>query len=408
MSRWRWDQGRLDYFSVESLRKIASVFVDIDGIEDTNPEHDLLRELLELRTELPFAPEKYKVWRNYARVIKLSLIASRIDGRYHCTDIARSLVSGVMASDADSYLLTLAKRTFYPSPAFEGFDASLPRIYPMLAILKLLLTGRFNVNGLSARDVCSLLAGNNATGLEGIEFYSSIGETSRVPEGDELRQINEMMKVMSQISFLFWQQGHLFIDLSFSAASKVNLYQLLSPDEIVKDFSDKPEAIILALGSLESSSIQELEAVDSLFFNPDEENLLPDATQTQQAFQEGRRRLINHYRIERNKKLRELFLSSSSEPDCCDMCQRTLHIQYPWVSNLIEVHHKLPLASTVRVQGNRTLLNDLVGLCPSCHKAVHQYYRIFLRDAGKTDFTSKEEANEVYEFAKSLYTSTDV
>ncbi|WIJ94296.1 hypothetical protein OI904_23120 [Citrobacter freundii] len=43
MSRWRWDQGRLDYFSVESLRQIASVFVDIDGIEDTNPEHDLLR-----------------------------------------------------------------------------------------------------------------------------------------------------------------------------------------------------------------------------------------------------------------------------------------------------------------------------------------------------------------------------
>ncbi|EGQ5302474.1 HNH endonuclease, partial [Enterobacter hormaechei] len=82
MSRWRWDQGRLDYFSVESLRKIASVFVDIDGAEDTDPEYDPLREPLVLRTELPFSPDSYKVWRNYARVIKLGLIASRIDGRY--------------------------------------------------------------------------------------------------------------------------------------------------------------------------------------------------------------------------------------------------------------------------------------------------------------------------------------
>lgn len=408
MSRWRWDQGRLDYFSVESLRKIASVFVDNDGIEDTDPEHDPLREPLELRTELPFSPDSYKVWRNYARVIKLSLIASRIDGRYHSTDIARSLASGAMASDADCYLLTLAKRTFYPSPAFEGFDASLQRVYPMLAIIKLLLTGRFVVNGLSARDVCSLLAGNNATGMEEPEFYSSIGETSRTPEGDELRQINEMMKVMSQISFLFWQRGHLFIDSSFSADSEASLYQLLSPDAIVQDLPSEPDAAILVLGSLDNSAMPVSETVDSLFLNLEEDNLQPDATQTQQVFLEGKRRLINHYRIERNRKLREQFLSSSPEPDCCDMCRRSSHILYPWVNNLIEVHHKLPLASTVRVQGNKTLLNDLVGLCPSCHKAVHQYYRNYLRDEGKSDFTSKEEANEVYECAKSLYTSTDV
>ncbi|HDS8560151.1 TPA: HNH endonuclease [Escherichia coli] len=408
MSRWRWDQGRLDYFSVESLRKIAAVFVDIDGTEDTDPEYDPLREPLVLRTELPFSPDSYKVWRNYARVIKLSLIASRIDGRYHCTDIAKSLVSGEMASDADSYLLTLAKRTFYPSPAFEGFDASLQRVYPMLAIIKVLLTGRFDVNGLSARDVCSVLVGNNVTGLEGLEFYSSIGETSRAPEGDELRQINEMMKVMSQISFLFWQQGHLFIDPSVSASSKTDLYQLLSPDEIVQDLPEEPDAAILIMGSLDSSTVLISEAVDSHFVKLDEDSYQSDATQTQQTFQEGRRRLINHYRVERNRKLREQFLSSSSEPDRCDMCRKTSHIQYPWVNSLIEVHHKLPLASTVRVQGNSTLLNDLVGLCPSCHKAIHQYYRNFLRDEGKSDFTSKEEANEVYECAKSLYTSTDV
>lgn len=408
MSRWRWDQGRLDYFAVESLRKIASVFVDNDGIEDTDPEHDPLREPLELRTELPFSPESYKVWRNYARVIKLSLIASRIDGRYYCTDIARSLASGEMSSDADSYLLTLAKRTFYPSPAFEGFDASLQRVYPMLAIIKLLLTGRFDVNGLSARDVCSVLAGNNATGLEGLGFYSSVGETSRAPEGDELRQINEMMKVMSQISFLFWQQGHLFIDPSFSEDSKADLYQLLSPDKIVQDLPVEPDAAILVLGSLDSSTVPLAEAVESLFLNPDDENYQPGTTQELQTFQEGKRRLINHYRIERNRKLREQFLSSSAEPDRCDMCRRTSHIQYPWLNSLIEVHHKLPLASTVRVQGNSTLLNDLVGLCPSCHKAVHQYYRNFLRDEGKSDFTSKEEANEVYERAKRLYTSTDI
>lgn len=408
MSRWRWDQGRLDYFSIDSLRKIASVFIDIEGAEDNNPEHDSIREMLELRTGLPFSPASYKVWRNYARVIKLSLIASRINGQYHCTDIARSLAFGTMAGDADRYLITLAKRTFYPSPAFEGFDSSLPKVYPMLAIIKLLLTGRFDVNGLSARDVCSLLAGNDATGLEGLEFYSSVSETSRVPEGDELRQINEMMKVMSQISFLFWQQGYLFIDLSYINNEYIDFYELFSPDVIVQDLPEESDAAILVLGSLDNSTMSSSKDVDSLVFNLDEGSFQLNTAQTQQVYQEGNRRLANHYRIERNRKLRERFLSFSLEPDCCDMCRKTLHTQYPWVSSLIEVHHKLPLASAVRVKGNSTLLNDLVGLCPSCHKAVHQYYRNFLRDEGRSDFLSKEEANEVYERAKSLYTSTDV
>ena len=109
---------------------------------------------------------------------------------------------------------------------------------------------------------------------------------------------------MSQISFLFWQQGHLFIDPSVSASSKNDLYQLLSPDEIVQDLPEEPDAAILMMGLLDSSTVLISEAVDSHFVNLDEDSYQSDAIQAQQTFQEGRRRLINHYRVERNRRLR--------------------------------------------------------------------------------------------------------
>lgn len=410
MSRWRWDQGRLDYFSVESLREIASVFVELDGSEDGDRTIDVLREPLVDATGLPFSPENYKVWRNYARVIKLGMIATRTDGFYHCTEIAKSLVSGEMAADSDMYLLTMAKRTFYPSPAFEGYDPSIERTYPMLAIIKLLLTERFSASGISSREVCSFLAGNEVTGLESFGFYSSLTETNRVPEGDELRQINEMMKVMSQISFLFWDNSRLFVDSGFSSNNeRTKLFDLLTPDVVCQDLPVEPDLAILALGSLTNGVLSPSDLLDSLNFEelPEDEAVLHDVV-GEQVYQEGRRRLVNHLRIERNRKLREHFLNSAPEPDKCDMCFRSSHTQYPWVVSLVEVHHKLPLSSAVRVQGNRTALEDLVGLCPSCHKAVHQFYRNFLREEGKPDFSSREEAFEVYEQAKRLYTSTDV
>lgn len=409
MTRWRWDQGRLDYFSVESLRKIASVFIELDGLEDGDRTTDVLREPLVDATGLPFSPDSYKVWRNYARVIKLGMIASRVNGFYRCTEIAKSLVSGEMAADSDSYLVTIAKRTFYPSPAFEGYTPLVERTYPMLAIIKLLLTERFSVGGISSKEVCSFLAGNNVSGLESFEFYSSLTETSRRPLGDELRQINEMMKVMSQISFLFWDHGRLLFDSGFSSVEKAKFYELLIPDAVCHELPEESDLAILALGKLTNETYSSSDFVDSLDFeDSSEDEVIPHSAEGEEIYQEGRRKLVNHLRIERNSKLREHFLSSTPEPDKCDMCLRSSRTQYPWVVSLIEVHHKLPLSSAVRVQGNSTSLEDLVGLCPSCHKAVHQYYRHFLREKGTSDFSTREEAFEVYELVRNLYTSTDI
>lgn len=71
-------------------------------------------------------------------------------------------------------------------------------------------------------------------------------------------------------------------------------------------------------------------------------------------------------------------------------------IGYPWTDHVIELHHLLPLASPVRVESTGTSLNDLVGICPSCHRATHKYYSLWFRQNNVRDFRSYEEAYQVY------------
>jgi predicted HNH restriction endonuclease len=47
---------------------------------------------------------------------------------------------------------------------------------------------------------------------------------------------------------------------------------------------------------------------------------------------------------------------------------------------------------------------DLVGLCPTCHRATHIYYRRWLRDNGVDDFYGKDHARKVYCEAKQAVT----
>ena len=59
---WSWDQGRLDYFQFDNLKKIARFALKHDLRAQ---EHDALVDAV----GLPFSPkhEAYKPWRNYAR-----------------------------------------------------------------------------------------------------------------------------------------------------------------------------------------------------------------------------------------------------------------------------------------------------------------------------------------------------
>ncbi len=408
MNKWRWDQGRLEYFTIENIRKIASVFVEMNGCKDTKTSIDILRIPLQNATELPFSPSTYKVWRNYARVVKLGLIASRVDGVFHCTDIAKSLSFGEMASDSDLYFLTLARRFYYPSPVFDQYDSSATPTYPMLAIIKLLLTVPFIEKGITVDDVFTFLVGNNVTGLEDFIFYSKIRATSHIAKGDERRQVNEMLKVMSQISFLFWNKNHLYIDVLYKLDEIEKLYLTLKPEIVCTNIPNNADLAIIALGKKKDKSDFSSDYLELLTLRESEIDVIDHIDNDHVvAYEEGQRRMSNHIRLERNSKLRQHYLNASKEPSKCDMCHKTMRTQYPWVVNLIEIHHKLPLSSSIRVQGNFTLLEDIIGLCPSCHKAVHQFYRNYLKVNNKSDFSSKEEAFAVYEQAKALYTSTE-
>ena len=78
-------------------------------------------------------------------------------------------------------------------------------------------------------------------------------------------------------------------------------------------------------------------------------------------------------------------------------------IVYPWTENMLEVHHLLPLSSfdDEYKENHTTSIEDVVGLCPSCHRAIHIYYKKYLVEEEKNDFESPEEAKLVYSSAKS-------
>ena len=67
---WDWDQGRLEYFQFDELRKVARFGID----------HDLrtaIRSDLKDAVGLPFLPDDaaYRPWRNYGRVFQIAMIA---------------------------------------------------------------------------------------------------------------------------------------------------------------------------------------------------------------------------------------------------------------------------------------------------------------------------------------------
>ncbi|NHZ72566.1 MAG: HNH endonuclease, partial [Aquificales bacterium] len=120
MMRWRWDQGRLDYFNFDNFRTIAQVLVSLNGVNIQTPGIDPLRKPLVMQTDLPFAPESYTVWRNYARIFKWTMVAARIDHQLMVTDVCRKIAD---PSDdgwgVDEYLSFIIPRLYYPSPATQ-------------------------------------------------------------------------------------------------------------------------------------------------------------------------------------------------------------------------------------------------------------------------------------------------
>jgi predicted HNH restriction endonuclease len=66
---------------------------------------------------------------------------------------------------------------------------------------------------------------------------------------------------------------------------------------------------------------------------------------------------------------------------------------------MLDIHHLLPLSSSIAITTKGTSLNDIVGLCPTCHRSIHIYYSKWLKNLGQDDFISRVEATEVYSLA---------
>ena len=380
--RWRWDQGRLQYFRYETIVKLAAVLESLDGVALGNGP-DLLRVPLTSATELPFLPVHYKVWRNYARVFECALLATRVNGRLIATDLCRKVAKNPTLFPPDEYLNFVFSHFALPFPAFDDYDATTAPTFPFVAILKSAISA--GPAGISLDDVFSRVIGNDCTGLEPLDHYRDLGLTSRKPMGDEERQVREMLVFMGQCSFLKWFDGRLYIDSSIEDIEGIlkAVTPVLRPKR-----SGIPEEEFLAIATVGRADARLRRDV-----------VLKDREPLQTSFQEGGKIFGTHGKIERSPLVRRKFFEA--HPDTiCNACSLNTKVRYPWTDNILELHHILPLAASLNANGTTTLLDDLVALCPSCHKSIHVFYRIKLREWGIEDFGSKKMALDVYEMAK--------
>lgn len=377
--RWRWDQGRLDYFLYENIVRIARVLARLDGIP-LNSHEDLLRKPLEQGVELPFAPNHYKVWRNYARVFACAMLATQVNHRLVVTDLCRRLADEKTTYSPDQYLNFVFSRFALPFPAFDDYNSNLAPTYPFVAILKFVFS---HPDGVTLEDVFSYVVGNGCTGREELSFYLDLPKTERRPIGDEARQVREMLVFMGQTSYLKWIDRHLLPDTSDVRA----ILRTATP---------------LVFGARKASGCEEflsMTALDSEFALRRLDVAMKDRDVPAFGFEEGRRVFRTHGRIERSPLVRRAYFQA--HPDLvCDTCRLNVRTVYPWTDNLLELHHMLPLSSSINVNGTTTVLEDLVPLCPSCHKGIHAFYRVKFDEWGIQDFGSKKMAHDVYAMAR--------
>ena len=378
--RWRWDQGRLDYFQFENIVKIARVLCDLDGVM-LNTKTDLLRQPLEQGTGLPFAPSHYKVWRNYARTFACSMLATNIDGKLFVTDVCRKLAADPAELSSDQYFNFIFSRFTLPFPAFDGYNANLSASFPFVAIAKFVLSRP--VGGVSLEDVFAYVVGNSCSGLEDMGFYSTLKPTNRKPIGDELRQVREMLVFMGQTSYFKWFDRKLYADSSDVAG----ILKTINPSVRAKRHVVPAEEFI-AITTM--GSARDRKKLDTI---------LTDRSVPLSGYEEGKRMFGTHGKLERSPLVRKHFFLAHPEL-VCDACTLNVKTRYPWTDNILELHHVLPLSATINVNGTTTLLEDMVPLCPSCHKSIHIYYRQKLTEWGVEDFGSKKMALDVYRLAK--------
>ncbi|MCA3033311.1 MAG: HNH endonuclease [Rhodocyclaceae bacterium] len=356
-------------------------------------EPDTLRAMLASYTALPFAPTSlaYPVWRNYGRVFGCQMLATEIDRQVIATGVCKQIANGGMS--CDEYLFHFATHFYFPSPVFNGYATTGPQIFPICAIIKLLASEFTNKNKpfASINEIADFLKGNAVTGSEPLTFYKSLAATGVTfsTASDELRQVRELLVFVSQFSFLKWESPNLFLDVSLPAQA-IAIAAMFTPVFGPRDLNPSKELIKIAAAGPSTQLPTPVSNTQASNIDDDE-------------FTEGKKIRVTHLRVERSAKLKQFYFSSTNDPHICNLCAMDTLKHYPYVARLIELHHVLPLSSPIHTGLTKTSLQDIVGLCPSCHRATHKYYSTWLKSAGQQDFVDRSQAKLVYGEAKSKY-----
>ena len=207
--------------------------------------------------------------------------------------------------------------------------------------------------------------------LDRDEDYGAI--VSSRAQSNSIRQARESIKFICQLSYLHTVRNEIIATLSQSDAA--NIFQAITPLGGAP-LSDRDEEIQRLAAHFKDGSVHD-------FFD------YPSTTTSEvshSGFEEGSRVQRSHMVIERNSRLRNLFYTIRPTATC-HACKIDTHAKYPWTDRVLDIHHLLPLSSGTRVDAKAgTMLDDLVAICPTCHRSVHRYYDRHLRNVGEEIF----------------------
>ncbi len=386
---WRWDQGRMAYFQYDVLRAMSEFALTHDV---RNTPADIIRDL----TGLEFLPVHYHPWRNYARVLKLCLIACELEDKAVATDIA-TILAQPGAVTCDEYIHFLAEATTDPSPGLNNWNNQALIRYPLAFTLKYILakTAVLDNRETSINEIIGAYIESGFSGDEDeTDFVNTIlhndnyADAARNLTADQLRQSRESVKFLCQISYLHSTGNQVIAALSREDAAEIfrDITPIGGPHN-----ADGTEEILRVASLFRGGSIHD-------FFDYQTTTI---SNELDSGFVEGSKVKKSHIVIERNSQLRNRYFQANPTA-VCDACALDTHRMYPWTDKVLDVHHILPLSSGTRVDSRAgTLLADLIAVCPNCHRAIHRYYDNYLKNSQQNDFSDRAEAVRVYWNAKS-------
>jgi hypothetical protein len=380
---WHWDQGRLGYFQFDNLRCVGAFIVSNDF---KNADH----KTVTAATGLPFSPTNYVPWRNYSRIYKLCLLVSEESGVGKPTSLAQ-LLATPGAITCDEYFQFLVQASTEPSPALTNYASASDFRYPLLFSLKYVLT-KLRIGSGNSSTFTEIIEAFQKTGMKGDEsdtaFIAAVkaGYDGSGISGD-VRQARESLLVIAQISYLNSKGSELIVSLDEKDAE--NIFNNLFP--IVGPFKNDPDEEIQRRADLFGSA----------YFVTDYPNTIQSDV-VESGFVEGSKVRKTHITIERNAQLRIEYFDTFPTATC-DVCKLVTDKTYPWTTRVLDLHHLLPLSSGTRVENKGTVLDDLVPVCPNCHRAVHRFYDDWLKSKTRKDFIDATEARSAYTTLKTAF-----